>query len=130
MEGIKKIEIDEEFTNKIVELEDGYIKTPHGIFTPNEVSGLTAYDVYEQHIYDSENPTLPKPNLEELVEKQSKKITILESKNKESNKKIDTLNSQNANLLFDNAKKEIEIKNLNKNLANTILEIASMKAGV
>lgn len=43
--------------------------------------------------------------------------------------KIDILNAQNANLLLDNAKKEIEINTLNKNLANVTLEVAKMKVG-
>lgn len=47
----------------------------------------------------------------------------------EQSKKIDILNAQNANLLLDNAKKEIEISTLNKNLANVTLEVAKMKVG-
>lgn len=113
-----------------IEIAYEEIETPHGIFTSNTHLKLTATEVYEKYLYNLEDQPVHTQSLEELVEKQSKEITILESKNKESNKKIDTLNSQNANLLFDNAKKEIEIKNLNKNLANTILEVAKMKVGV
>lgn len=45
-------------------------------------------------------------------------------------KKIDILNAQNANLLLDNAKKEIEINTLNTNLANVTLEVAKIKGGM
>lgn len=44
--------------------------------------------------------------------------------------KISILQEQNANLLLDNAKKEIEINGLNKNLANVTLEIAKIKGGM
>lgn len=44
--------------------------------------------------------------------------------------KIDILNAQNANLLLDNAKKEIEINTLNTNLANVTLEVAKIKGGM
>lgn len=63
---------------------------------------------------------------------------IEESKNQEKEqialeeqaKKISILQEQNANLLLDNAKKEIEINGLNKNLANVTLEIAKIKGGM
>lgn len=45
------------------------------------------------------------------------------------NGKIDILNAQSANLLLANAKKEVEINNLNNNLANITLEVAKMKVG-
>lgn len=44
--------------------------------------------------------------------------------------KIDILNAQSANLLLDNAKKEIEISTLNTNLANITLEVAKIKGGM
>lgn len=49
---------------------------------------------------------------------------------KELQNKISILQEQNANLLLDNAKKEIEINGLNKNLANVTLEIAKIKGGM
>ncbi|MGL5191677.1 MAG: hypothetical protein ACRC7S_18710 [Cetobacterium sp.] len=73
--------IDNEFTNQITELENGWIETPHGIFTPNEHLGLSAYEVYERYVYDLENPPIPKPTLEEVVEEQANKISILEVEN-------------------------------------------------
>lgn len=48
----------------------------------------------------------------------------------DQSKKIDILNAQNANLLLDNAKKEIEISTLNTNLANITLEVAKIKGGM
>lgn len=48
----------------------------------------------------------------------------------EYSKKINLLNTQNANLLLANAKKEIEINTLNKNLANVTLEVAKIKGGM
>ncbi|WP_270943218.1 hypothetical protein [Romboutsia lituseburensis] len=48
----------------------------------------------------------------------------------DQSKKIDILNAQSANLLLDNAKKEIEISTLNTNLANVTLEVAKIKGGM
>ena len=60
--------IDKEFTNQITELENGWIETPNGIFTPNEEQGLSAYEVYENYLYNLNNPPIQKPTLEELKE--------------------------------------------------------------
>ena len=59
--------INNEFINKIMELENGCLKTPQGIFTSNEYLGLTAQEVYEKWLYDKENPSEPVPTIEELV---------------------------------------------------------------
>ena len=50
--------IDKEFTNQIIELENGWIETPHGIFTPNTEQGLNAYEVYESYLYNLNNPPI------------------------------------------------------------------------
>ena len=49
--------IDEEFTNQIIELDNGWIETPNGIFTPNDEQGLSAYEVYEKYLYNLKSPT-------------------------------------------------------------------------
>lgn len=71
--------IDKEFTNQIIELENGWIETPKGIFTPNDEQGLDAYEVYEKWLYDKENPKPIKPTLEkqvELLQEENKKLKI------------------------------------------------------
>lgn len=66
-----------------------------------------------------------------IIKKSEEDNEIKEQINlEEQSKKIDILNSQNANLLLDNAKKEIEINYVNKKLANVTLEIAKMKGGM
>lgn len=74
--------IDKEFTNQIIELENGWIETPNGIFTPNDEQGLSAYEVYENYLYNLNNPPTPQPTLEEKVQLQEDKISILEAENK------------------------------------------------
>lgn len=73
--------IDKEFTNQITELDNGWIETPNGIFTPNEELGLSAYEVYESYLYNLNNPPMQKPTLEEKVQLQEDKISILEAEN-------------------------------------------------
>lgn len=71
--------IDKEFTNQIIELENGWIETPKGIFTPNDEQGLDAYEVYEKWLYDKENPKPIEPTLEkqvELLQEENKKLKI------------------------------------------------------
>ena len=53
------------------------------------------------------------PTMEQQLTEQAEKIAILEE--------------QNSKLLLDNAKKEIEINNTNKNIANVTLEVAKLK---
>ena len=73
--------IDEEFTNQIIELDNGWIETPNGIFTPNDEQGLSAYEVYEKYLYNLNNPPIQKPTLEEKVQLQEDKISILTEEN-------------------------------------------------
>ena len=73
--------IDKEFTNQIVELDNGWIETQHGIFTPNDEQGLSAYEVYENYLYNLNNPPVQEPTLEEKVQLQEDKISILENEN-------------------------------------------------
>lgn len=49
---------------------------------------------------------------------------------KEQADKIDILNEQSSKLLLEKAKNEIQINNLNKNLANVTLELAKVKGGM
>lgn len=65
-------------TNEIIELENGWIQTPHGTFTPNDRLGQTVWEVYENHLKDLENPKPPKPSLEEVVNQQAIKIVALQ----------------------------------------------------
>lgn len=60
--------IDKGFTIQIIELENGWIKTQHGIFTPNEEQRLSACEVYEKYLYDLENPPIKELTFEEKVE--------------------------------------------------------------
>lgn len=73
--------IDKEFTNQIIELENGWIETPHGIFTPNTEQDLDAYGVYEKWLYDKENPKPIQPTLEE-------QIKLLQEENKALNERL------------------------------------------
>ena len=73
--------IDKEFTNRIVELDNGWIKTQHGIFTPNDEQDLSAYEVYENYLYNLNNPPIPQLTLEEKVQLQEDKISILTEEN-------------------------------------------------
>ena len=73
--------IDKEFINQIIELDNGWIETPNGIFTPNDEQGLSAYEVYENYLYNLNNPPTPQPTLEEKVQLQEDKISILENEN-------------------------------------------------
>lgn len=73
--------IDKEFTNQIIELDNGWIETPNGIFTPNEEMSLSAYEVYENYLYNLNNPPIQEPTLEEKVQLQEDKISILEAEN-------------------------------------------------
>ena len=73
--------IDKEFTHRIIELDNGWIETPNGIFTPNDEQGLSAYEVYENYLYNLNNPPIPQPTLEEKVQLQEDKISILEGEN-------------------------------------------------
>ena len=73
--------IDKEFTNQIIELDNGWIETPNGIFTPNEEQGLSAYEVYENYLYNLNNPPIQEPTLEERVQLQEDKISILTEEN-------------------------------------------------
>jgi hypothetical protein len=49
---------------------------------------------------------------------------------KEQADKISILNEQSSKLLLDNAKKEVEINTLNKNLSSMTLEVAKIKGGM
>lgn len=82
--------IDKEFTNQIIELDNGWIETPNGIFTPNEEQGLNAYEVYEKYLYNLNNPPIPQPTLEEKVQLQEDKINILKEENEKQDELIDT----------------------------------------
>ena len=82
--------IDKEFTNQIIELDNGWIETPNGIFTPNEEQGLSAYEVYENYLYNLNNPPIPQPTLEEKVQLQEDKINILKEENEKQDELIDT----------------------------------------
>ncbi len=66
-----------------------------------------------------------------LVFSDSKPAPTLEDQinliTKEQAEKISILQEENSKLLLANAKKEIEINNVNKNLANVTLEIAKIK---
>ena len=73
--------IDKGFTNQIIELDNGWIKTPNGIFTPNDEQSLSAYEVYENYLYNLNNPPIQKPTLEEKVQLQEDKISILTEEN-------------------------------------------------
>ena len=82
--------IDKEFTNQIIELDNGWIETPNGIFTPNDEQGLSAYEVYENYLYNLNNPPIPQPTLEEKVQLQEDKINILKEENEKQDELIDT----------------------------------------
>lgn len=73
--------IDKEFTNQTTELDNGWIETPNGIFTPNDEQGLSAYEVYENYLYNLNNPPMQQPTLEEKVQLQEDKIYFLEGEN-------------------------------------------------
>ena len=73
--------IYKEFTNQIIELKNGWIETQHGIFTPNDEQDLSAYEVYENYLYNLNNPPIQKPTLEERVQLQEDKINILTEEN-------------------------------------------------
>lgn len=77
---------------------------------------LTTEQVAQEYLRIKEEEKLQAKKEQITLEEQAKKISILEG--------------QNANLLLDNAKKEIEINGLNKNLANVTLEIAKIKGGM
>ena len=77
---------------------------------------LTTEQVAQEYIRIKEEEKLQAEKEQMTLEEQAKKISILQE--------------QNANLLLDNAKKEIEINGLNKNLANVTLEIAKIKGGM
>ena len=89
--------IDKEFTNKIIELDNGWIETPNGIFTPNEEQGLSAYEVYENYLYNLNNPPIPQLTLEERVQLQEDKINILKEENEKLKQELaltqDTINN-------------------------------------
>ena len=82
--------IDKEFTNQIIELDNGWIETPNGIFTPNDEQSLSAYEVYENYLYNLNNPPIPQPTLEEKVQLQEDKINILKEENEKQDELIDT----------------------------------------
>ena len=82
--------IDKEFTNQIIELDNGWIKTPNGVFTPNYEQGLSAYEVYENYLYNLNNPPVQEPTLEEKVQLQEDKINILKEENEKQDELIDT----------------------------------------
>lgn len=82
--------IDKEFTNQIIELDNGWIETPNGIFTPNDEQGLSAYEVYESYLYNLNNPPMQQPTLEERVQLQEDKINILKEENEKQDELIDT----------------------------------------
>ena len=73
--------IDKGFTNQIIELDNGWIETPNGIFTPNDEQSLSAYEVYENYLYNLNNPPIPQLTLEEKVQLQEDKISILTEEN-------------------------------------------------
>lgn len=77
---------------------------------------LSAEETAQEYIKIKEEEKLQADKEQISLEEQAKKISILQE--------------QNANLLLDNAKKEIEINGLNKNLANVTLEIAKIKGGM
>ena len=83
--------IDKEFTNQIIELENGWIETPNGIFTPNEELGLSAYEVYENYLYNLNNPPILQLTLEEKVQLQEDKISILTEQNNQQEEIIASL---------------------------------------
>lgn len=82
--------IDTEFTNQITELDNGWIETPNGIFTPNDEQGLSAYEVYENYLYNLNNPPIQQLTLEEKVQLQEDKINILKEENEKQDELIDT----------------------------------------
>ena len=89
--------IDKEFTHRIIELDNGWIETPNGIFTPNDEQGLSAYEVYENYLYNLNNPPIQKPTLEEKVQLQEDKISILTEENENLKQELaliqDTVNN-------------------------------------
>ena len=89
--------IDKEFTHRIIELDNGWIETPNGIFTPNDEQGLSAYEVYENYLYNLNNPPKQKPTLEEKVQLQEDKISILTEENENLKQELaliqDTVNN-------------------------------------
>ena len=74
------------------------INTPHGIFTSNTFLGLTAQEVYEQYLYDLENPKEVEPTLEKVVKENEKKISILENENKELKEELTQIQTSIASL--------------------------------
>ena len=82
--------IDKGFTNQIIELDNGWIETPNGIFTPNEEQGLSAYEVYENYLCNLNNPPIPQLTLQEKVQLQEDKINILKEENEKQDELIDT----------------------------------------
>lgn len=93
--------INQEFTAQIEELENGWIKTPHGIFTPNEEQGLNAYEVYENHIHNLANPSKPEPTLDEKVEEQVEKINLLSEQLVSQKKELEITKQENADLYYE-----------------------------
>lgn len=93
-----------------------FVKTPHGVFTNNEELKLTAQEYYEWWLEQQGISDNPKVSVEDLIKAQDNQI--------------DSLKNQNATLLLDNAKKDIEIDKLKQNIANITLEVAKIKVGV
>lgn len=67
--------------DNIKELTYEEIKTEHGVFSTHFEMGLTAQEYYEWWLNQLENPTPAPPTLEEVVEQQANKISILEQEN-------------------------------------------------
>lgn len=94
--------IDQEFTNQIIELENGWIQAPDGkIYTPNEHLGQTALEVYENHMYNLANPQEPEPVLEEKVEEQAQKINLLSEQIVSQKKELEITKQENADLYYE-----------------------------
>lgn len=86
--------IDQGFNIKIEQLENGYINTPHGIFTPNEHLGLNAVEVYEQYLYNLENPPEPQLTIDEKVDNNTNDIAKLV-------KELELTKQENADLYYE-----------------------------
>lgn len=94
--------IDKEFILQYEVIENGWIKTLEGIiYTENDITRESALEVYERVLREKENPPTPVPTLEEVVEEQGNKISILTNTVNNQNNEIDSLKQENADIYFE-----------------------------
>ena len=72
----------------LIDNTNDFLETEHGIFTSNEYLGLTAQEVYEEWLYDKENPQPMQPTLEEQVELLQEENKNLKIEQEQQNEEI------------------------------------------